>query len=208
MKLSPHELTQKQFILLDKLDHRELVPFIRLYINKRTKYAVFYYFINILFIILAAYFFMAEKHLPGYLFMDRLSHFSYGIALSFALLPLHEYIHVLAYKSQGAVNTSYSANLKKFYFMALADKFVANKKEFTVVALAPFVSISLIFTLLLFAVPAQWMLTVTATLLMHTAMCSGDFGLLSYFEFHKDKEVVTYDDIENKVSYFYGRAYV
>jgi hypothetical protein len=37
-------------------------------------------------------------------------------------------------------------------------------------------------------------------------MCSGDFGILSYFELHKDKEVVTYDDIENKISYFYGRV--
>ena len=37
-------------------------------------------------------------------------------------------------------------------------------------------------------------------------MCSGDFGLLSYFEFNKDKQVVTYDDIENKISYFYGHT--
>lgn len=42
-------------------------------------------------------------------------------------------------------------------------------------------------------------------LLAHTAMCSGDFGLLSYFEFNKEKNVVSYDDVENKISYFYAK---
>jgi len=31
------------------------------------------------------------------------------------------------------------------------------------------------------------------------------YGLLSYFEFHKDKQPVTYDDVESKTSYFYGK---
>ena len=127
-------------------------------------------------------------------------------AIAFLLVPLHEYIHVLAYKSQGATNTSYDANLKKFYFMALADKFVANKKEFEVVALAPFTSITTILIIFLFVVSHTWALTIVGILLTHTAMCSGDFGLLSYFEFHKDKKVVTFDDVENKVSYFYGQT--
>jgi hypothetical protein len=43
-------------------------------------------------------------------------------------------------------------------------------------------------------------------LFAHTAMCSGDFGLLNYFEFYKDKEIVTYDDVENKISYFYEQT--
>jgi len=36
-------------------------------------------------------------------------------------------------------------------------------------------------------------------------MCSGDFGLFSYFEFHKTKDVVTYDDVEKQITYFYAR---
>ena len=30
--------------------------------------------------------------------------------------------------------------------------------------------------------------------------------LLSYFEFHQEKGIVTYDDVENKISYFYGQG--
>jgi hypothetical protein len=48
-------------------------------------------------------------------------------------------------------------------------------------------------------------MTVLSIYLTHTAFCSGDFGLLSYFDFNKDKEVVTYDDRAGKVSYFYGK---
>lgn len=206
MKIRPDELTENGYVLLDMLGHKELVPFIRTYMKKRTKYSVFYYLINIIVFGLAGYFFVDGYNLADYNLLDRFTHFSYGLAIAFLLVPLHEYIHVLAYKSQGATNTSYAANLKKFYFMALADKFVANKKEFEIVALAPFTVISTILTVLLFLVNPNSTLTIIGVLLAHSAMCSGDFGLLSFFELHKDKEAVTYDDVENKISYFYGRT--
>ncbi len=89
--------------------------------------------------------------------------------------------------------------------MALADKFVANKREFQFVALAPFLIISSILIGFIFIADQNWTLTCVATLLAHTAMCSGDFGLLSYFDYHQDKEVVTYGEVDNNISYFYGR---
>ncbi len=205
MTLQPAELAEQNYVLIDKLHHNELVGFIQLYMKKRTTYVVFYYLANLLVFALAGYFFVEGYALPDYNVGERFTHFSIGLALAIALLPLHEYIHVLAYRSQGAKNTLYAANLKKFYFMALADQFVANKKEFEVVALAPFAVISLTLLVLLFVVSPSWTITIIGTLLAHTAMCSGDFGLLSYFEFHKDKQPVTYDDVESKTSYFYGK---
>lgn len=121
------------------------------------------------------------------------------------MIPIHEYIHVLAYKSQGAQHTSYDVNWKKFYFMALAHQFVADRTEFSIVALAPFVVITITLSLALFWANGLWHFTILGTLTMHTAACSGDFGILSYFYFHKDHDIVTYDDIENKISYFYGK---
>ncbi len=205
MKIRPEDLAENGYVQLDELGHKELVPFIQTYMKKWTKYSIIYYFSNLIVFGLVGYLFVQNYNLPDYNFGDRFTHFSYGLAVAFALLPLHEYIHVLAYKSQGATITSYDANLKKFYFMALADKFVANKKEFEVVALAPFTIITIALTILLFIVNSEWTLTIASVLLAHTAMCSGDFGLLSYFEFNKEKQVVTYDEIENKISYFYGR---
>jgi hypothetical protein len=206
MDIKPEQLVEKGYVKLDELSHKELVPFIQIYMKKRTKYSVIYYVSNAIVFGLVGYLFVQNYNELNYSFGEHFTHFYYGLALALALLPLHEYIHVIAYKSQGAINTSYDANLKKFYFMALADKFVANKKEFEVIALAPFISITSALTVLLFIVTSNWTLTVASILLAHTAMCSGDFGLLSYFEFNKDSHIVTYDDVENKISYFYGRT--
>jgi hypothetical protein len=116
---------------------------------------------------------------------------------------LHEYIHALAYRWQGAPEVSYDVQWRKFIFMAVADQFVASRRAFQVVALAPFVVIS---TLLLGGLAVTpWPGVVLGALLMHTACCSGDFGLLSYFDAHPEQEVVTYDDRAGKVSYFFAR---
>lgn len=156
MNIKPEELEENGYVKLDELGHKELVPFLQKYMKKRTKYVLIYYFSNLLVFALVGYMFVHDFDFPNYSIGVRITRFSYGLAVAFALLPLHEYIHVLAYKSQGATNTSYGANLKKFYFMALADKFVANKKEFEVVALAPFTLISTLLIGLLFIVDLPW----------------------------------------------------
>lgn len=73
--------------------------------------------------------------------------------------------------------------------MALADKFVANKREFKIAALAPFIVITTTLIILLFLANTNLKLTISAVLFAHTAMCSGDFGLLSYFEFNKENKL-------------------
>jgi hypothetical protein len=204
MQLKPEELEANGYVLMDKLDHLELIPFVRKYINTRTIFSTIYMVSNLLVFAAVGYFLIVNWQRGTFTMGEGLTHLCYGLAIAFALLPVHEYIHVLAYKSQGAQNTSYDANLKKFYFLAVADKFVANKKEFQIVALAPFVIItSMLLVFLIFTGPL-WKMTVLGALLTHTAFCSGDFGLLSYFAFHKDKEVVTFDDKATRVSYFFG----
>jgi len=39
MEIKPEELEEHNYVLLDKLGHKELVPFIQIYIKKRTKYS-------------------------------------------------------------------------------------------------------------------------------------------------------------------------
>ena len=204
MNLKPDALESNGYILLDKLEHMELVPFVRTYINKRTRFSNLYMLSNLLIFGSVGYLLVSHFKIGTFTMSEGLVNLSYGLAIAFTLLPIHEFIHVLAYRSQGAVHTSYDANLKKFYFLAVADQFVASKKEFQIVALAPFVVITSVGFVLLFFTTPLWSMTVLGALLTHTAFCSGDFGLLSYFDFHKDKEIVTYDDKESRVSYFYG----
>ncbi len=205
MKLTPEELTAHGYTLLNDLNHKELVPFIRTYLKKRTSISLFFNGCNILILIWIIGWIWLNHRNGAASVRQGFTYISFGFAIAFALIPLHEWIHALAYKSQGAKKTSYDANLKKFYFMAVADQFVANKKEFQIVALAPFAVITFIMIILFFIVPILWTYTILGALLTHTSFSSGDFGLLSYFESHPDKEIVTYDDKENMISFFYGR---
>jgi hypothetical protein len=206
MKIKPEELTDGGYILLDSLSHKELIPFVKTYLKKRTVISVSYTLSNLVIVAIIIYWFWKCCVKAELDFGSAVNYFSYGLAITFGLIPLHEYIHALAYKSQGAENTSYDANFKKFYFMAIADKFVANKKEFQIVALAPFALITASLLLLLVFVGTLWTFTLLSILFMHTALSSGDFGLLSYFEYYKNKDIVTYDDKDNGISYFYEKV--
>ncbi len=205
MEIRPEQLAEKGYVLLDNLEHKELVPFVRTYLKKKTPISLFYKFSNIIIAGIIIFWFWKCSQTAGFSLGAGFTHFSYGLAIAFTLIPIHEYIHVLAYKSQGADKTSYDANLKKFYFMAIADQFVANKKEFQIVALAPFVVISTTLLILLFFANQLWCFTILGILLTHTAFSSGDFGMLSYFHYHKNKDIVTYDDKASHMSYFYGK---
>ena len=203
MIITPEELQENGYTLLARLEHNDIIPFVRAYLKKRTRFSLVYYISNLIPLLLLVFFFWKYYFTPGFTIANAINHFCYGLGIAIALVPLHEYIHVLAYRSQGAKQTSYNANLKKFYFMAIADQFVASRKEFQIVALAPFMSITFILILLLFFANSSWAFTIIGILLTHTACCSGDFALLSFFDFYKDKAVVTYDDKENGVSFFF-----
>ena len=204
MDLKPEALEANGYVLMERLEHMELIPFVRLYMGKRTRFAILYTILNLLVFAATAYYLIHNYKAGVFAMEDGLIRLFYGFGIAFLLLPVHEFVHVLAYKSQGALHTSYDANLKKFYFLAVADKFVANKKEFHIVALAPIIVISTLLIILTFFTGPLWTLTVLGALLVHTAFCSGDFGMLCYFDFHEDKDIVTYDDRAEKVSYFYG----
>ncbi len=205
MKIQPESLLENSYTLLDTLDHQDIMPFLQQYIKKKTISAIFYYtFCGISLGVIGAYAALLYFS-SGFKGEDVFFHVSLGCLLPFLLIPLHEYLHAIAYKWVGASNTSYDVNWKKFYFMAVADKFVANRQEFLVVAWLPFTVISLLSFLLCWVTPPLWGLTMTTTIGIHAAFCSGDFALISYFEYHKDKELITFDDVTNKVSYFYYR---
>lgn len=206
MKLKPEELEDHGYVLMDTLGHMDIIPFVKKHIKTKSFFTVFYYTTNVILALALILWIGKCKVYDGVTIAKGLNYLSYGIFVALALIPFHEFIHVLAYKSQGAINTSYDANLKKFYFMAIADQFVADKKEFTIVALAPFTVISSIMLLMLFFSGPLFSITILSTLLMHTACCSGDFGILNYFEVHKDKTLLTYDDKAKGISYFYGKS--
>jgi len=207
MNLSPEELESNGYKLIETLEHKELVPFVKRYLYRYGFWPLGYLAFLLLMLLtigaLAGYMIAMKQSIH---FQDILGKTFIGFALSFLLIPLHEYIHAIAYRVCGAREVSYDADLKKMVFMAIAHRFVAGAKEFRVVAIAPFAAISILAFAVTPFLGGHNIFTAMGLIFMHAAFCGGDFAMLSYLDLHKDKEVVTWDDNENKVTYFYGKS--
>lgn len=205
MRIDPHDLESKGYVLMEQLDHQQIILFVREYLRKPTGAAIAYTAINVILLAIVAVMFWMEFESGRSSVGELFTHLAYGMAIAFVLVPLHEFIHGLAYKVMGAPRTSYAMNLRKFYFLAMADRFVANRREFRIVALAPFVTITLAGVVAFAMADLSVRFTVLGVVMTHTAFCSGDFGLLSFFECHGHRDPVTYDDRASGLTYFYGR---
>lgn len=206
MKTQPEFLESSGYTLLDRLDHKELVPFVQQYLFRMSFWPLLYlFFILVSFTSLIVLFFHGDFVYPEFSVEDALSKAMLGFASAFLLIPLHEYLHAIAYRICGAREVSFDADLKKLIFMAIAHRFVASAREFRFVAIAPFAFISLSAIAALPFLPGNYSIAALALVFTHAAFCGGDFAMLAYLDFHKDKTVVTWDDKVRKETWFYGK---
>lgn len=201
MKITVEQLDNNEFKLLNAYGPEEVQPFIQSFLKKWTKSTKFYVATNILTLLIILGCIIVNKQ-SGVAFLYLLS----GCIFAICLIPFHEFLHLLAYKILGAKKTALKSNFRKFYFIAIADKFVANRKEFQAVVLTPFVFITVSLLFLLSIVNSLWLFAVLGTLFIHTIVCSGDFALLSFLEFNSSNEIVTFTDEEKETIYFYEKA--
>src|SRR5690349_9130962 len=115
--VTPEDLHQK-YVLLEALPHGKILPFIQKYLKRRTHSTIIYYITNSAVLLGISYLLFTTKLLTD----KALSSFSLGIFLSIALIPIHELIHGLAYKFQGAESVTYKGTIRAFVFYAVADK--------------------------------------------------------------------------------------
>ena len=207
MKIKPEELSKEGYRLKARLPHDDIIPFLKESFNVTTTVIRIYNWINVSLLLAIIALFVYDKYNAiDFNWGVRFSYMAGGIFGSLLLIPIHEYLHALAYKYLGATRTSFDANLKKLYFMAIADQFVMDRNEFRIVAMTPFAVISFLCLVLFIFSTDLWTYAILGMLLTHTLFCSGDFALLNYFEIYKDKELVTYDDKSERMSYFYEKT--
>lgn len=200
--LTPEQIEEEGYLLLYELDHKQLIPFIQGIYRKHTPYSRSYIALNII-IILAAVGVLVYFMITKDIFAKPLAYLFGGILLTFPLIPVHEYIHGLAYKSLGAKHVGYTANFKKLYFTAQANRFVVNYREFIFLAFAPFVVITLACLIAIPFLESSLILIPLGILAMHTGACGGDFALVSYLYPYRKQGVITYDDFPNKRTFFF-----
>ena len=136
---------------------------------------------------------------------DNLVGLAGGVLFSVTfLIVLHEIIHAIAYKLIGAKKLSFGMRLRKFLFFVLADRQVFCFQQFRKVALAPVVIIGLLcITGMIFTFNQPIFYFFLSIFGIHSLFSGGDFGLLSYFENRKGREILTFDVKEEGKTYFY-----
>lgn len=198
---------EEQFELIAELDHKEIKEFV---INQLTtggllvKLYMIYQLVMLLFgsalVIWSVIQASKQNTEPLYSVLAALL-----FCFSF-LIVLHELIHGLALKLTGAKKINYGAYLKKFIFYAEADRHVFNKKQFSLIALAPLLVVK-IFSFLVIGLfyPHPMVFFFAVVMCAHSLFCAGDIGLLSLFYQDKNAAIFTYDVKDEKKSYYFKR---
>lgn len=198
----------KEYQILVELPFDNTVPFLikELKRKKRTPYLIGF-FIGLIFIFIVG--FILFRH---YVISENASFWNifFGFLLSFPALvllaPIHELIHGIGFRIKGAKKIKYGIMWRSFAAYAVADDFICNYKQYRFIALLPFFLLPIfLIPFLFFSIPVFWKILCYFTLLQHYLSCIGDILSLSYFYRFKNRDFVTWDNVEQGMSYYGAR---
>jgi hypothetical protein len=193
---------QTKFRQLLSVSYKDLVPFIFEYLLKRSRLITIFWAVCLIFLGLAL---KVRFNISGYYpLVNILTHSLLGLIVFPVLcIPVHEFLHVVPYFISGARNIRIGMDLKQYIFYVTAHRYVASPLQFRIVALTPFLLISLVSAFLVFMLPGLWKWSLSLFLFVHTTMCAGDFALLNFYFLNRNKKIYTWDDADKKEAYFY-----
>jgi hypothetical protein len=181
----------KEFVIEQVMKDKKLVPVYMVYQTSLFLAGLFFFTRAVI---------LAWKGQAIYLWITLAT-----ILFCFTLLVIiHELLHGLALKLTGAPTVRYGGDLLKFVFYAEADKFVLGRKPFLFVALIPLIvvqAITIAGIILWFSHPFVYFFLILMT--FHSFFCSGDIALATLFIRFPGREVFTYDNREEKTSYYF-----
>jgi hypothetical protein len=184
--------------------YNDLINFVLDYIRRKSGLMVFFWSVCIIFLGSTL---TIRTNIAGYFpIRNILFHSLLGLVIFPILcIPVHEFLHIIPYYLSGAKNIRIGMDLKQYLFYVTAHRYVISPLQFRIVAIAPFIVISLTLLLLVFLVPGLWKWSLSLFLFVHTTMCAGDFALLNFYFLNRDKKIYTWDDVDKKEAYFYEK---
>ena len=195
---SIEELRSGKFTLLESIRHEQLIPFVQEYFFRRTSWVTRLHHSLSIVSLLA----LIGAGIAGFSVGGFFLQFALGVVVMLAVvLPLHEALHAVAYRLSGARDIRWAFSWRMLAAYVVADRFVAGRRAFFFVALAPFVVITPA-ALALAAFDSSRAILWLTVLLWHTAGVSGDWALLNYYWVQRGRGIYTFD--EDGVSYFYA----
>lgn len=193
---------QSKFRHLQTLAYSDIVPFVFDYLRRKTGLTLFFWAFCLLTLGLAI---SIRLNLSHYFEYHRIFiHTLLGlIAFPLLIIPLHELLHIIPYLITGARKIRVGMDLKQFIFYVTAHRHVASAPQFRLVAVFPFILITLLSLLLILYLPGLWKWSFSLFLLIHSTMCAGDFALLNYYHINRHRKIYTWDDADQREAYFY-----
>lgn len=193
-----------RFRLLKKVAYADLLGFVLEHLGKRSSVIVIFWTSCAFFLMIAIYIRISIAGL--YPHSQILLHSFLGFIVYPVLsIPIHEGLHVIPYYISGARDIRAGMDLKQYLFYVTAHRYVANSREFRIVAAFPYQIISITVLFLIFFLPPVWKWSFSLFLFTHATMCAGDFSLLNFYHLNKDKDIYTWDDADKKEAYFYEK---
>jgi hypothetical protein len=193
---------QTRFSQIHTVPFSDLINFVLEYIGRKTGLMFFFWSVCIILLALAI---TLRINIAGY-FPTReiFVHTFLGlIILPLAIVPVHEILHIISFLLTGARRIRVGIDLRQYIFYVTAHRHVSGPCQFRFVALIPFIIISAGLLILIYIMPGLWKWSLSLLLFVHTTMCAGDFALLNFYHINKKKKIYTWDDADNKVTYFY-----
>jgi hypothetical protein len=184
------------------VSYSEIVSFVLDYIRRRTNLIIFFWSVCMIFFGISV---IIRIDIAGYFELRKIfTHTLLGlIVFPIAIIPLHEGLHIIPYFLSGARKIKIGMDLSQFMFYVTAHRYVASSSQFKVVALIPFILITLTTLFLVLYLPGLWKWSFSLLLFAHTTMCAGDFAMLNFYHINRSRKIYTWDDADLKEAYFY-----
>ena len=172
--------------------------------KKRTPYLILFFAGFIASLIGGVFMFVHIFSNVGFSIWNLIFPFLLSFAFLVLIIPLHEIIHGIAFQMKGAKKIRYGILWRSLAAYAVAVDFECNYKQFRFIALAPLmiISIFLIIFITIPIFPPFWKSVCYFGFMQHYTSCIGDILLLSYFYRLKGRNIIAWDDIDNRISYF------
>ncbi len=197
---------QSKYRQILAVPYSDLTGFVLDYLRKKSELMVLYWSLCLVFLGIAI---IVRIDIAGYFPLKNIVFHSILGLVIFPLLsvPLHEFLHVIPFYLVGARNIRAGMDIKQYIFYVTAHRHVTNAKQFRIIALVPFLMVTIVFLFLVLYVTGLWKWSLSLFLFVHTTMCAGDFALLNFYWLNKEKKIFTWDDVDEKMAYFYEEIY-
>jgi hypothetical protein len=201
--MKPEDLDdQGRYRHLLTIPYGELASFVLDYIRRRTGLMIFFWAFCLITFGIALTIRINVAHFFEYkrVFLHTLLGM---VVFPVLIIPLHELFHVVPYFLSGARRIRVGVDIRQFIFYVTAHRYVASRRQFRLVALCPFIIITLASFFLMLALPGLWKWSISLFMFVHTTMCAGDFAMLNYYHINRHRKIYTWDDADLMEAYFY-----